>query len=54
MTQAAFAIMKGEPLPLDPLSGQPYQWDEATRVLAVPNKSEFKERATPIIVPQAP
>ncbi|MDQ8192312.1 hypothetical protein [Roseibacillus persicicus] len=36
MVQAAFAIMKDEPIPADPVYDLPYQWDPATRVLSPP------------------
>ncbi|MEY4569546.1 MAG: hypothetical protein RLZZ398_985 [Verrucomicrobiota bacterium] len=31
MNQAAFAIMKNQPIPKDPIYGQDYRWDPATR-----------------------
>ena len=53
MTQAAFAIMKGEPLPLDPIYGQPYRWDPETRQLSAPDTPEFSDlNLDPIAVPQ--
>ena len=53
MTQAAFAIMKGQPAPNDPIYGQPYLWDPATRTLSPPNTEVFKELdLKPITVPK--
>lgn len=37
MTQAAFAILNGKPVPADPVSGLPYRWDPATRMLSLPD-----------------
>lgn len=52
MTQAAFAIMKGEPLPTDPIHGLPYQWDPASRQLSPPDDPAFTPlNLRPIIVP---
>ncbi|MEP4078099.1 hypothetical protein [Haloferula sp.] len=42
MTQAAFAIMKGDPIPNDPVYGLPYQWDPVTRELKLPDGAEFR------------
>jgi hypothetical protein len=53
MTQAAFAIMKGEPIPNDPIHGLPYQWDPATRLLSPPDSPLFTEmHVGPITVPE--
>jgi hypothetical protein len=53
MTQAAFAIMKGQPLPNDPIYGQPYRWNPATRELSPPDSPAFKElELKPITVPK--
>ncbi len=53
MTQAAFAIMKGQPIPNDPIYGQAYVWDPATRALSPPETSFFKEMdIKSIIVPK--
>jgi hypothetical protein len=53
MTQAAFAIMKGQPAPNDPIYGQPYLWDPVTRTLSPPNTEVFKELdLKPITVPK--
>ncbi|MGJ8726084.1 MAG: hypothetical protein ACSHYB_16125 [Roseibacillus sp.] len=53
LTQAAFAIMRGEPVPNDPIYNQPYQWDPVTRELSPPDTPEFKLNS-PITVPPAP
>lgn len=53
MTQAAFALMKGQALPNDPIHGLPYVWDPATRQLSLPADPLFKEVSLdPIIVPK--
>jgi hypothetical protein len=52
MTEAAFAIMKGQPIPNDPIHGLPYVWDPATRQLSPPANPIFEEQGLkPIIVP---
>lgn len=52
ITQAAFAIMKGEPVPNDPVHGLPYRWDPASRTLSAPNSPLFSEvDLKPITVP---
>jgi hypothetical protein len=50
MTQAAFAIMKGQPIPADPIYGLPYVWDPATRTLSEPTSKPLEIK--PIIVPK--
>lgn len=35
LTQAAFVILKGHPLPKDPIYGQDCDWDPATRELSI-------------------
>ena len=53
MTQAAFAIMKGQPVPNDPIYGQPYIWDSASRKLSPPNTEVFQKLdLKPITVPK--
>jgi hypothetical protein len=53
MTQAAFAILKGQAIPNDPIYGQPYIWDPATRQLSPPATDAFKEmNIKPIKVPR--
>jgi len=53
MTQAAFAVMKGEPLSPDPIHGLPYRWDPATRTLSAPDSPVFEEMALkPLVVPR--
>ena len=52
LTQAAFAIMKGQPIPQDPVYGQNYQWDPATRQLSMPANQVFEEmHIKPVTVP---
>ncbi len=36
MTAAVFAILRGQPVPPDPVSGKPYTWDPENRVLSPP------------------
>lgn len=36
MYDAALAAVTGEPIPLDPVSGKPFLWDEATMTLSAP------------------
>lgn len=53
LTQAAFVIMNGQPLPLDPVYGQPYKWDPVKRELSlpdVPKRLEYKIK--PVKVPK--
>ena len=56
LTQAAFALMRGEPVPNDPIHNQPYQWDPTTRELSVPDTPEFENlrQIKTITVPQVP
>ena len=54
MTRAAFAVMKGEPLPPDPIHGLPYRWDPATRTLSAPDSPVFEEMALKPLVVQQP
>ena len=52
MTQAAFDIMNGKPVPPDPIHGLAYRWDPARRELSAPDDPAFKEfRLKPLIVP---
>jgi hypothetical protein len=52
LTLAAFAILKNEPIPVDPVYGQAYQWDPATRQLEAPIGPQFKSmEMKPITVP---
>ena len=53
MTQAAFAIMKNQTIPTDPVYGQPYVWDPASRQLSMPDSPECKSlEIKPITVPK--
>jgi len=53
ITQAAFALMKGQPVPTDPIHGLPYIWDPATRQLSLPADPAFNEmQLKPITVPR--
>ena len=53
MNQAAFAIMKNQPIPQDPVYGQAYRWDPATRQLSMPAGKTFDALdIKPITVPK--
>jgi HlyD family secretion protein len=53
MTQAAFAILRGEPVPNDPVSGLPYRWDPATRELLMPDTPRYRSfKIKPVKVPK--
>lgn len=53
LTLAAFAIMNGQPVPDDPVSGKPYVWDAETRQLSPPDFPRYKTtRIKPITVPK--
>ena len=52
MTQAAFAILKGQPVPNDPVSGQPYTWDPATRILSAPTGKDFERMRIQLTLPK--
>ena len=43
MTQAAFAILKGQPVPNDPIYGKTFQWNPETRELTCPDGPEFSK-----------
>lgn len=43
LTQAAFAILKGQPVPNDPIYGKPYSWNPETRELSLPESPEFSK-----------
>ena len=40
---AATSILLGEEPPVDPVSGQPYRWDPATRTLSPPGDDDADE-----------
>ena len=53
LTRAAFAIMKGQPIPQDPVYGVDYLWDEKSRQLSLPDTEAFKKMGIkPITVPK--
>ncbi|MEO7100987.1 MAG: hypothetical protein ABI162_16645 [Luteolibacter sp.] len=53
MTQAAFAIMQGRPIPQDPIYGQDYRWNPVTRELSPPSGKTFDDmKIKPITVPK--
>jgi hypothetical protein len=53
ITQAAFAILNGNPIPNDPVSGKPYRWDPVTRKLSMPDIPRYqKTNIKPITVPK--
>ncbi len=52
MSAAAFAIMKGQAIPADPIHGLPYVWDPATRTLSPPARAAFEGlELKPVAVP---
>lgn len=51
--QAVFAVMEGKPVPNDPVSGKPYQWDPVTRKLSMPDIPRYqKTNIRPVTVPK--
>lgn len=54
MTRAAFAILRGEPVPNDPVSGLPYRWREKQRWLEMPENPPYGNlrRVGRIVVPE--
>jgi hypothetical protein len=53
LTQAAFDILQGNPVPNDPIYGQPYQWNPETRELSLPKGREFSQmKNRPIKLPK--
>ncbi|RYD23001.1 MAG: hypothetical protein EOP88_05910 [Verrucomicrobiaceae bacterium] len=53
LNQAAFSILKGQPLPVDPVWGKPYRWDPSTRTLSMPTGPEFDGlKIDPLVVPR--
>lgn len=48
MEQAAIALLSGNEMPLDPVSGKPFHWDPATRTLTAPDGTDSID---PIKVP---
>ena len=53
LSRAAFAVLKGGPMPVDPIHGQPYQWDPVSRTLSMPAGPEFDRlEIKPIVLPK--
>ena len=53
MTLAAFAILRGEQVPKDPVYGKEYTWDPATRTLSMPAGEVFeKMKVKPLVLPK--
>ncbi|RYD23004.1 MAG: hypothetical protein EOP88_05925 [Verrucomicrobiaceae bacterium] len=53
LTQAAFAVMNGQPVPLDPVYGLPYKWDPVKRELGPPDPPNGRNyKLKPIKVPK--
>ncbi len=51
--QAAFDILAGKPVPVDPVSRQPYRWNPATRELAMPEGAQSNFGVIkPLILPK--
>jgi len=51
MEQATIALLIGNQMPLDPVSGKPFHWDPDTRTLTAPEVREGLEPIDPIKVP---
>jgi hypothetical protein len=48
---AAFAYMRGEPLPNEPVTGKPFVWDEASQSITLPEDERLKEvHVDPIVI----
>ena len=54
LTKAAFAILRGQPVPNDPIHGKPYTWDPITRQLSLPAGVEYNRNkgASPLVLPK--
>ncbi len=53
LTQAAFDILQGKPVPNDPIYGQPYTWNPETRELSLPKGPEFSRmQSRPVKLPK--
>jgi hypothetical protein len=42
LTKAAFAVLKGQLPPNDPIYGKPYSWNPVTREISMPDSPEFR------------
>jgi hypothetical protein len=52
MTRAAFAILKDQPIPQDPIYGLDYVWDATTRQLSFPRVIPGDMRIPTLTVPK--
>jgi len=52
LTQAAFDILEGKPVPCDPVHGLPYQWNPETRELSLSRKQVPRDGARAIKLPK--
>lgn len=53
LTLAAFAILRGQPIPVDPVYGLPYKWDPVKRTLSLPDPPQpRRNRPKPMTVPK--
>lgn len=53
MTAAAFAHLRGEPLPNEPITGRPYVWDAASKTLSPPADPRLDDiKLKPIKLPR--
>jgi len=54
LTKAAFAILRGETIPNDPIHGRPYIWNPSTRQLLLPTGDPFSgsNKVKPLILPK--
>ena len=51
-TRAAFAILKGEPVPNDPVHGMPYPWNPTTHELIYPPIPLYEKHNRALVVPK--
>jgi hypothetical protein len=51
LQNAAFAYMRGEPLPNEPITGKPFVWDEASQSIKLPEDERLKDfDAKPLVI----
>jgi hypothetical protein len=51
LQNAAFAYMRGEPLPSEPITGKPFVWDEASQSIKLPEDERLKDfDAKPLVI----
>jgi hypothetical protein len=51
LQNAAFAYLRGEPLPNEPITGKPFVWDEASQSVKLPDDERLKDiEVKPLVV----